>query len=191
MSRLGAVIELMDGYRRRPAWGARPRFLLNGLPVTPREKAQACYVLLDLVAGDYVLDVQANGFKPCRLGFAVRDDACTLSARWLSCVLEPGDLYEYPATTTAICGRLGDAPSDEAIISASYCSSRGRPRRPQIRCARDHAFTLVLPGKLADPTPVTLRIDFGDGGSVEQAMMVRPGGMHRLGHVWSSTQSTS
>lgn len=191
MPRLSAVIELLDGYREKPALGARPRFLLNRLPVAPREKPQARYVLLDLVPGNYVLEVLTDAFKPCRLEFALRDEACMLSERWLPCVLEPGERYVYPATTTAIRGRLGGIPAGEAVISASYCSAHGRPRQAQIRCTRDQAFTLVLPGKLADPTPVTLRVNLGGGVSEERAMLVRPGSMHRLGQLWSSIESTS
>lgn len=182
MHRLSAVIELLDGYRGQPALGQRPRFLLNGLAVVPQEKPQAHYVLLDLAPGDYALEVQTNAFKPYRLNFAVRD-ACVLSEQWLPCVLEPGERYDYPAYTTVIRGRLEKTVMDEAVISADYRSARGRPRHVQTRCAGDQLFTLTLPGNLADPTPVTLRIDVAGSGCREQAVVVRPGRMHRLDTV--------
>jgi hypothetical protein len=187
LHRLSAVIELLDGHRGGPALGAAPRFRLNGASVAPLPKQQARYVLQGLAPGDYVLEVDTAAFQPYRANFSVRADGVTpagaLAERWLPCRLEPGAHYTYPAHATVLRGRISGAAKGEIAVSADYCSVHGRQRSVHTQCTSGEAYTLVLPGQLADPTAVTLRFTVA-GGSREQQIEVRPGRLQRVESVF-------
>ncbi|WP_266168297.1 hypothetical protein [Dyella subtropica] len=185
LNRLSAVIELWDSHRDQPALGAAPRFRLNGVPADPIAKPDERYVLLDLAPGRYALDVLTKAFKPLQIPFTVTAAGTPFEA-WLSCALEPGPLYVYPAYTTLIRGRLGSAAPGEVTISAEYRSARGLPRQVATRCTRDQVYTLALPGKLANPTQVSLRFVAAGGGSREQTIAVTPGTTQRVDDMFAS-----
>lgn len=179
MHRLSGVIELLDGHSGRPAVGIVPCFRLNGTPIAPPRRSDARHVLVDLAPGRYRLEVEAPAFLPYGVDFELKPQA-TLADGWLRCVLEPGPAYAYPPQATLIRGAL-DTTSAAAEISARYDTARGRARHVSTRCAPGGAYALVLPGRLADPTPVTLSFAFADGLARELQLAVTPGRTHRAG----------
>lgn len=188
MQSLSAVIELLDRHRDLPALGAAPHFRLNGMPVLLLMKPQARYVLTGLAPGDYKLDVSTATFEPYQLSFTVRDGT-TLSERRWQCSLVPGRYYDYPPHSTLIRGRLASTVRGELTISANYHSARGRPRRVETRCKPHQSYTLVLPGKLAIPTQVTLRFEMAGGISRERQLAVMPGQMQQVDDVFEMDRS--
>lgn len=183
MHRLSAVIQLLDSYRDQPALAAMPRFMLNGKPVEPLQKSEARYVLMNLAPGDYVIEVRTTTFLPYRRSFSVSNTQ-TLSDCWLPCALEPNSFYDYPPYATVLRGQLAATVTGELVVSADYCSARGQARQVQTRCTRDQPYTLVLRGKLTNPTSVSLRFDAGDGRTREQVIAVTPGRVQQIAQAF-------
>jgi hypothetical protein len=173
LHRLGAVVELVDGFLDQPAHAQAPHFQWDGVPCVPIAKPQSRYVFLQVTPGAHVLQVSAPPFEPCTMNVELPQGG-GVNERLIRCVLEPGARYAYPAHVTLLCGRVRDL-GDTATVSAEYCSALGRPHRAQTFGAKDRDYTLVLKGRLADPTDVTLRVDLPDGRSGQQTISVKPG----------------
>lgn len=173
MYRLAAVVELIDGFLDQPARVHKARFAWNGQPCQAIAKPHARYVFLALAPGAQVLHVDAPPFLPCKMD-VVLPDTPGLANRLIRCVLKPGPHYMYPAHVTLIRGRIRDAP-DGARVSADYRSSHGCAHHVEAHSEREQDYLLVLPGKLADPTEVTLRLDLPNGERGQHAVSVTPG----------------
>lgn len=173
LHRLAAVVELIDGFLDRPAQVHGVRFIWDGKPREAIAKPQSRYVFLSLPPGEHVLQVDAPPFLPCMMTITLPEEAVGMD-RLIYCVLSPGPQYVYPAHTTMIRGQARDLPAG-ARISADYRSSLGRPHHVETQAERDRDYILVLPGKLADATEVTLRVNLPDGTDGQRAVMVMPG----------------
>ncbi|QAU25020.1 hypothetical protein EO087_14295 [Dyella sp. M7H15-1] len=175
---LSAVVELVDGFLDRPARVAAPRFEWDGKPCMPIAKPQARYVFFDVRPGAHVLRVVVPPFDACEMELVLPEAACA-SERLIRCVLKPGPHYAYPACATLIHGRVCGTAGD-ATISADYRSVHGRPHTVQAPAGNDRDYVLVLQGKLADPTAVSLRVDVPGGVAAQQQISVTPGRATRV-----------
>jgi len=173
LHRLAAVVELVDGFLGQPARVQAPRFQWDALPCLPIAKPQARYVFLQLAAGAHVLQVNAPPFEPCTMRVELPKEG-TIGERLIRCVLEPGAQYVYPPDVTLVCGRVRGIQG-KVSLSADYCSAQGRAHRAQAVGEQNRDYTLVLKGRLADPTDVILRVELPDGSSGQQAISVKPG----------------
>lgn len=173
LHRLAAVVELIDGFLDRPAQVHGVRFTWDGKSYAAIAKPQSRYVFLTLPPGEHALQVDAPPFLPCTMTVALPEEAVGTD-RLIRCVLKPGPQYAYPAHTTMIRGRARDLPAG-AMISADYRSSHGRTHHVETQAEGDRDYILVLPGKLANATEVTLRVDLPDGADGQRAVVVMPG----------------
>lgn len=171
--RLAAVVELIDGFLDRPAQVQGVRFSWDGKQRQALVKPQSRYVFLSVLPGEHVLQVDAPPFLPCTMTVALPEEAVGMD-RMVRCVLSPGARYVYPTHTTMIRGSARDLP-DGARISADYRSSLGRPHHVETQAEGDRDYILVLPGKLANATEVTLRVNLPDGADGQRAVVVMPG----------------
>jgi hypothetical protein len=173
LHRLGAVVELVDGFLDQPAHVQAPHFRWDGVPCLPIAKPQARYVFLQIKPGAHVLQVITPPFEPRTMNVELPQDG-GVSERLIRCVLEPGPHYAYPTHVTLLRGRVRGL-SGRVTVIAEYCSALGRPHRAQAFGEQDRDYMLVLKGRIADPTDVTLRVEQPDGHSGQQTISVKPG----------------
>ena len=115
--RLSTVLQLFDGYRRRPIRMNEASFLVNHSPVIPVYKQNGYFVFTNLSPGPTRIDVLSSLFLPETLEFDVSGEPGVYPVFYR--VLNPGRAYPYGTAPTAICGRFiknGDPATHERIL---------------------------------------------------------------------------
>jgi len=102
--RLSTVLQLFDGYRRRPIRVNEASFLVNQSPVQPVYKQNGYFVFTNLSPGPTRIDVLSSMFLPETLEFEVSGEPGVYPVFYR--VLNPGRAYPFGAAPTAICGRF-------------------------------------------------------------------------------------
>lgn len=185
--RLSAVIQLVDGFSKLPASGARVRFLLDGKPYAPHPKAQAFYAFADLDDGAHQLDIISTDHRFFDRQITLQVPLSgPLADGIVACVLAPSPVYDYPAGSTVIRGRIAQAGMPQqalagVAVAASYHSARARALSESTVSFGygrfDGRYALALRGKLAAPTTVDL--DFSKSGyaQVHRQVTLTPGAL--------------
>ncbi|MFZ6765737.1 carboxypeptidase regulatory-like domain-containing protein [Undibacterium sp. Di26W] len=183
--KLSAVIELIDGFTGKPAVGAPVRFELDGIPCQAQAKGQAFYAFPNLTDGQHRLAIFSMDHIFFDQNIALDVPLATpLAEAIVACVLAPSPIYDFPAGTTLIRGKIiqgGKAGSALAgvDVGAAYQNVRaGALRARTVSCAYGRyngRYALALGGKLAAPTSVQL--DFAKSGyaDVQKKVALAPG----------------
>lgn len=124
-----AVVQVKDGFLRRPIDEDPVAFELDGLPFEPVRKAQGFYVFTNL--GDVLpheLKVSCGGFFDAKLPLLPMRGA--LAEAIQICDLQPSPDYAYPADTTIVRGRVthGGEGIDDVLVVAVLGAQRGATR---------------------------------------------------------------
>ena len=102
--RLSAVIQLFDGYRRRPIRASEASFLVGRVPARPVYKQNGYFVFPNLPSGHTRIDVLSPLFLPETVEFDVPAEAGQYSVIYR--VLSPGRSYPFGGAPTALKGRF-------------------------------------------------------------------------------------
>ncbi|MDR2570391.1 MAG: hypothetical protein LBD23_08865, partial [Oscillospiraceae bacterium] len=96
--KLSAVVQLFDGYRRRPIRAPEVSFLVNRNPMRPVYKQGGYFVFPNLSPGVTRIDILSPMFLPETVEANVSDVAGNYN---LICkVLSPGRAYPFPGAPT-------------------------------------------------------------------------------------------
>jgi len=102
--RLSAVLQLIDGYRRRPVRASEASFLVGHNPVKPVYKQNGYFVFPNLPAGQTRIDILSPLFLPETIEINVSDKAGDYSTTYM--VLSPGRAYPFSGAPTSLRGRF-------------------------------------------------------------------------------------
>jgi len=102
--KLSAVLQLFDGYRRRPLRALEASFLVNRNPVRPVYKQGGYFVFPDLFPGPVRIDILSPLFLPETVEVNISEEAGRYS---VACkVLSPGRAYPFGGAPTVLRGRF-------------------------------------------------------------------------------------
>ena len=102
--RLSAVLQLFDGYRRRPIRAPEASFLVGRNPIRPIYKQNGYFVFPNLQPGPVRIDILSPLFLPEIVELDVPEEAGQYSVIYR--VLSPGRAYPFGGAPTALRGRL-------------------------------------------------------------------------------------
>ena len=102
--RLSAVLQLFDGYRRRPIFVNDVSFLVDRSPVRPVYKQNGYFVFPNLPPGLTRIDILSPLFLPETLEFEVFNEPGRYSVFYR--VLNPGRAYPFGAPPTSLRGKF-------------------------------------------------------------------------------------
>ena len=122
--RLSAVLQLFDGYRRRPIRASEVSFFIGRAPARPVYKQNGYFVFPNLPPGPTRIDILSKLFLPEIVEFEVAAYEERYSVIYR--VLSPGMAYPFDGTPTAMRGRFlrsGVPAAHERIL---LCAPEGR-----------------------------------------------------------------
>jgi hypothetical protein len=170
ITRLSAVLQLLDDLSGQPAEAAQPLFWLDSKPVKPQSKSNAFYVFENLPDGRYRLDIRfaKHRYFDQTLTLQVPALADNLAQAILPCRLQPTPLYPYAVGSTMMIGQIRSAEGllSGVGISAHYSSANGKAKTVQTQSCDfgryQGRFAFALSGNLADQTHVQVRFEKAD-----------------------------
>jgi len=101
---LSAVLQLFDGYRRRPIRASEASFLVDRNPVRPVYKQSGYFVFPNLQPGLTRIDILSPLFLPETIEIDISGNKGDYSVVYM--VLSPGRAYPFGGAPTALRGRF-------------------------------------------------------------------------------------
>ena len=184
---LSAVVQLFDSYQKQPAIAVPVEFLLNGMRIEPVRKEGAQFILSNLDAGKYIINIKTQIFFPEIFEFDVSQSQVLADQVYIRHLI-PCPLYPYTKGTTLLRGMVKSAkdmnPLSGVSVTLNYSGFRGKHKSTSTQTynlgAYDGRYALSIAGK--HQAMFDLNVEFSKAGfqTVHHQVSIENGFTHFL-----------